>query len=63
MTARGLWHRFVGALTGTLFLSNKGGVYRLLGVAQEQTNAQFQNRCKKLAVARYWKDRKGSGSG
>ncbi len=37
---RGLWHYVVGALTGSLFLHHKGGVYRLLYVAHEATNAR-----------------------
>ena len=38
-------------------------VDQTVAAGEGETIAQFQNRCKKLAVARYWKDRKGSGSG
>jgi hypothetical protein len=40
VTARGMWHLLVGALRGTLFHHHKGGVYRLLYVAHEATNAR-----------------------
>lgn len=40
MNARGWWHFLVGGLAGTLFRHHKGGVYRLLYVAHEATNAR-----------------------